>query len=163
MAVFRKSPLVWVVGALTVGLLSAACAQAAGAQEQQELKYYQQLTSLLKPVEMKTMTDHKAFMTPDGMVIGLQYDNMDLSKAQNLNWVAVGVPGKFTKAEQARVERDFGKGFTHFHDMKNDVHGGAPGAEGLWFKHIAVREFEAPWGKVQPGVDEKFMPTPPSQ
>lgn len=168
MDISRKSLVVPITGILVAGLVSAACAQTAGAPQaaaSKEAKYWQQLTGLLKPVEMKAMSDHRAFMTPDGMVVALHFDNLDLNKAENLNWVAIGVAGKFTRAEQQRVEQEFGKGFTHFHDMKNDTHGGAPGAEGVWFKHIAVRDFESPMsgGKVSPGVDMKFMPTPPTQ
>lgn len=179
----RKSLLVWATGMLTVGILSAACAQAATGQQdsakdqelaqlrqqvaslQQDGKYWQQLTNFVKPVEMKSMTDHRAYMLPSGAVMALHFDNIDLSKAQNLNWVAFGVPGKFTKAEQERVEQQFGKGFTHFHDMKNDVHGGQPGAEGVWFVHMAVRDFDSPMsgGQVKAGIDQKFMPTPPTQ
>jgi hypothetical protein len=94
----------------------------------------------------------------------LHLDNMDLSKAENLNWVALGVPGRFCKQEQERVEAQFGPGFTHFHDMANDTHGGAPGAEGVWFVHTAVRDFESPMsgGAVSQGVDHNFMPTPAS-
>lgn len=164
----RRFRLPLIGGALAAGLIGAACAQVAGgaqASASKEARYWQQLTSLLKPVEMKSMTDHRAFMTSDGTVVALHFDNMDLSKAENLNWVAIGMLGKFTKAEQERVEKEFGKGFTHFHDMKNDTHGGQPGAEGVWFKHIAVRDFESPMsgGKVTAGVDMKFMPTPPTQ
>ncbi|MEE8418498.1 MAG: hypothetical protein V3S02_00130 [Dehalococcoidales bacterium] len=42
-----------------------------------------------------------------------------------------------------------------------DTHGGKPGVEGIWFMHIAVRDFDAPWGHLQPGLDAAFMPTPP--
>lgn len=144
---------------------AAASGGAASASVQRDARYWQQLMNVLKPVEMKSMTDHRAFMLPTGAVIALHFDNMDLSKAENLNWVALGVPGKFTKAEQQRVEQPFGPGFIHFHDMKNDVHGGAPGAEGVWFVHIAVRDFESPMsgGAVKAGIDTKFMPTPPPQ
>ena len=129
---------------------------------QQEAKYWTQLTSLMQPVEMPSMSDHRAFMLPDsGTVIALHFDNMDLSKAENLNWVALGVPGKFCKQDQERVEAQFGPGFTHFHDMANDTHGGAPGAEGVWFVHTAVRDFDSPMsgGAVSQGIDNRFMPT----
>jgi hypothetical protein len=116
----------------------------------------------MQPVEMPSMSDHRAFMLPDsGTVIALHFDNMDLSKAENLNWVALGVPGKFCKQDQERVEAQFGPGFTHFHDMANDTHGGAPGAEGVWFVHTAVRDFDSPMsgGAVSQGIDNRFMPT----
>lgn len=179
----RVRPFTVLLGIAAIALGTAACAQAAPGQQdsgkdreivelkqqvaklQKDSTYWTQLTSTLKPVEMKSMTDHRAFMLPSGGLIALHFDNMDLSKAQNLNWVAMGVPGKFTKAEQERVEQQLGKGFTHFHDMKNDTHGGQPGAEGVWFIHTAVRDFESPMsgGAVKAGIDNKFMPTPPTQ
>ncbi len=190
----RRRILAWVIGALAIGLLTAACGQTtAGAQQtpekdkeiaalkaqvtkleqdsklaatlQQDATYWKQLTAVLEPVKMPAMTDHRAYMLPTGGVIALHFDNMKIEEAKNLNWVAMGVPGKFTKEEQARVEKQFGKGFTHFHDMKNDIHGGQPGAEGVWFVHVAVRNFDSPMsgGQVKAGIDEKFMPTPPTQ
>jgi hypothetical protein len=128
---------------------------------QKDSKFWQQLTSLMEPVEMPSMSDHRAFRLPTGGVIALHFDNMDLSKAENLNWVALGVPGKFCKQEQERVDAQFGPGFTHFHDMANDTHGGAPGAEGVWFVHVAVRDFDSPMsgGAVSQGIDNRFMPT----
>ncbi|MBI4328446.1 MAG: hypothetical protein HY685_01105 [Chloroflexi bacterium] len=129
---------------------------------EQDSKYWAQLTSLVVPVDpamMPNMSDHRVFMLPTGAVIGLHFDNMDLKQAKNLNWVAFGVPGVFCKDDQARVEAQFGPGFTHFHDMMNDVHGGAPGTAGAWFVHTAVRDFQAPWGPVSQGIDYNFMPT----
>ena len=129
---------------------------------QTDSKFWGQLTSLIQPVEMPAMTDHRAFMLPDsGTVMALHFDSMDLDQAENLNWVALGVPGVFCKDDQERVEAQFGPGFTHFHDMINDTHGGAPRAEGVWFVHTAVRDFESPMsgGAVSQGVDHNFMPT----
>ncbi len=126
---------------------------------QSDSSYWRQLTSLMQPVMMPSMTDHRAYMLPSGVVLALHFDSMDLSKAQNLNWVALGLPGKFCKSDQERVEQQYGSGFTHFHDLMADTHGGAPGAMGVWFVHVAAREFDAPWGHVTPGVDGKFMPT----
>ncbi len=122
--------------------------------------YWKQLTSLLTPLTLPTMTDHRAYMLPTGAIIALHFDDMDLGKSRNLNWVAFGVPGKYCQADQVRIEKEFGKGFTHFHDLKNDTHGGKAGTDGVWFVHTAVREFDAPWGHVTPGVDLGFMPTP---
>lgn len=129
---------------------------------QKDTTFWKELTALEQPVPMKSMTDHRAYMTPSGMVLALHFDNMNLDQAQHLNWVAVGLPGKNCKEEQERLEKGYGAGFTHFHDMKNDTHGGAKGADGVWFIHTAVRDFESPMsgGKVKPGVDLKFMPTP---
>ncbi len=128
---------------------------------QKNAKYWGQLVGLVKPVDMASMKDHRAFMLPTGAVIALHFDNMDLTKAENLNWLALGVPGVFCKADQERVEKQFGPGFTHFHDMMKDTHGGAPGAQGVWFVHTAVRDFDSMMsgGLVKQGIDSKFMPT----
>ncbi|MEW6582459.1 MAG: hypothetical protein AB1416_06840 [Actinomycetota bacterium] len=130
------------------------------AAKERDARYWGQLTSLMAPVELNSMTDHRAFALRDGTLIALHFDNMDLDKAENLNWVALGVPGEFCEKDQDRVIARFGKGATHFHDLENDVHGGTPGAKGVWFVHTGVRDFDAPWGKVTAGqVDANFMPT----
>jgi len=134
--------------------------QAQVARLDTEAKYWKQLTALLAPVQMPLMTDHRAYMLPSGLVLALHFDNMDLDQAENLNWLAIGIPGQYWKEDQERIEAQYGKGFTHFHDMENDIHGGEPGARGVWFVHLAVREFEAPWGLVKPGIDHNFMVTP---
>ncbi len=127
---------------------------------QQDAKYWTQLTSVFMQVDLPSMSDHEVFMTPGGLMVALHYDNMNISQAQNLNWIAIGVPGKFSKQDQARIEKQFGAPFTHFHDLMADTHGGPPGVEGVWFVHIAVRDFDAPWGHLTPGLDANFMPTP---
>ncbi len=113
---------------------------------------------------MPAMKDHRAFMLPNGRVFAFHHDNLNLERAEHVNWFAFGVPGRFCKEDQERIDREFGKGegvFTHFHDMKADTHGGQKGAEGVWFVHSAVREFESPAGPVKLGPDKTFMPTPP--
>jgi hypothetical protein len=128
-----------------------------------DANYWQQLTRLMKPVELSSMTDHRAYMLPSGYLLALHFDNMDLDKAENLNWVALGVPGTFCKKDQQRAESEFGPGVTHFHDLAADTHGGKPGAKGVWFVHVAVRDFTSPMseGPVEGGKpDSGFMPTP---
>lgn len=139
-----------------------AAAQTQLSSSQQDVTYWKQLTALLQPVEMKSMSDHRAYMLPSGVLLALHFDNMDLKQAKNLNWVAWGVPGTFCKSDQQRLQQLYGQGVTHFHDMAKDTHGGAPGAMGVWFVHTAVREFDSPMsgGRVKPGVDTSFMPTP---
>ncbi|HUP32699.1 MAG TPA: hypothetical protein VM184_06655 [Gaiellaceae bacterium] len=133
---------------------------AAIADVERDAKFWRQLTGLLEPVEAQSMSDHRAYMLPSGVLVALHFDDLDLDRAQNLNWVALGFPGRYCKEDQERVEAEYGSGFTHFHDLENDVHGGEPGAEGVWFVHVAVRDLEAPWGDVQQGIDGEFMPTP---
>lgn len=153
------------VVALAAAIVAGGFAFGGGNREekarlQTDATFWRQLTALMTPVEMPLMTDHRAYMLPSGLIVALHFDNMDLDKAENLNWVAVGIPGRYWKADQQRIEAQYGKGFVHFHDLKNDTHGGQPGAEGVWFVHIAVREFDAPWGRVKPGIDQNFMVTP---
>jgi hypothetical protein len=137
-------------------------AAAESSELRQDARYWQQLTSLFEPVELASMTDHRAYMLPSGYLLALHFDDMNLEQAKNLNWVALGVPGRFCEKDQARVEAEFGPGFTHFHDLEADTHGGKPGAEGVWFVHSGVRDFESPMseGPVTKGIDDGFMPTP---
>lgn len=57
--------------------------------------------------------------------------------------------------------------FTYFHQLEaeewDQAHGGDPGQEGYWLAHMAVDEFERPWGEVTPGVDYNYMPTDPPE
>jgi len=176
---FHRSGNLWtfIPIAVAAALLATACggdgngtsnADAAGneaeiANLRQDAKYWEQLTNLMEPVELKSMTDHRAYMLPSGYLLALHFDNMDLEQAENLNWVALGVPSTFCKKDQQRVEKEFGDGFTHFHDLEADTHGGKPGAEGVWFVHVGVRDFQSPMseGPVEGGEpDSGFMPTP---
>jgi hypothetical protein len=135
------------------------------ADAQRDAKFWRQLTAAFTPAErlgLNAMSDHYILRTPGGPVLALHFDNMNLAKAQNLNWVAFAIPGRFTRADQARVNRLYGPGFTHFHDLKTDVHGGKPGTKGIWFVHIGTRNFQSPFGRVRVGkVDPNFMPTKP--
>jgi hypothetical protein len=133
--------------------------------QERDAKFWRQLTSAFTPAKqlgLKSMSDHVMLRTPGGPVLALHFDNMNLAKAQNLNWVAFAVPGRFSRADQARVNRLYGPGFTHFHDLKTDVHGGKVGTKGVWFVHIGTRNFQSPFGRVRTGkVDVNFMPTRP--
>jgi len=132
---------------------------------QQDARFWQQLVKNFRPAKglgLNSMSDHEVLMLPSGLLMALHFDSMNLAKAKNLNWVAVGIPGVFTKADQARVNKLYGPGVTHFHDLKTDVHGGKPGTKGVWFIHIGARNFTSPFGKVTQGkIDPNFMPTTP--
>jgi hypothetical protein len=156
-----RKPWRLVPAVAALALVAAGCGGDSDEQAalERDAAYWQQLTSLMQPVEGVSMSDHRAVMLPSGIVLALHFDNLDLDKAENLNWVALGLPGVFCKDDQERVEAEFGDGFTHFHDLANDVHGGEPGAEGVWFVHVGVRDFEAPWGEVTQAIDQNFMPT----
>ncbi|MFN2469161.1 MAG: hypothetical protein ABR521_13655 [Gaiellaceae bacterium] len=143
--------------------IAALKAQLADAQR--DARFWQQLTSAFVPAKklgLNGMADHVVLRTPGGPVLALHFDNMNLAKAKNLNWVAYALPGRFTRADQARLNRVYGPGFTHFHDLKKDVHGGKLGTPGVWFAHIGTRNFTSPFGRVRVGrVDPNFMPTRP--
>lgn len=149
------------IGVPAAGAQDVAALKAQLAQAQRDARFWQQLTAPMAPVKMTSMTDHRAYMLPGGTVIALHFDNMNLDKAANLNWMALGIAGKFCKTGQERIERQFGPGFVHFHSMKNDTHGGQPGEDGVWFVHVGARNFTSPFGPVREGVpDAAFMPTP---
>lgn len=135
------------------------------AADQRDATFWQQLVANFKPAKglgLNSMADHQVLTLKSGLVLALHFDNLNLAKAKNLNWVAVGIPGKFTKADQARVNKLYGPGVTHFHDLMADVHGGEPGTKGVWFIHVGARNFTSPFGKVVKGqVDPNFMPTAP--
>lgn len=175
--ILRKKLLGMIPAVVGIALVTTSCTQGVPAETvaakdreiadlkaqltaiQQDSTFWQQLITIFPPLKSVAMSDHRAYMLPGGAILALHFDNMNLPQAKNLNWVALGVPGKFCKEDQERIEKQFGKGFTHFHDMVADTHGGSPGAEGMWFIHSGVREFLAPWGPVKPGVAQNFMPT----
>jgi len=165
-------------GLLVAGIFGSTGGAATSAQSKQvaslkaqlakaelDAKFWKQLIGSFKPgtaLGLQSMSDHLVMPLDGGLVLGLHFDNPQLAKAKNLNWVAIGIPGVFTKADQARVNKLYGPGVTHFHDPATDVHGGEPGAKGVWFIHVGARNFTSPFGKVVKGkVDPNFMPTAP--
>lgn len=147
-----------------LALFSACTAKSREAKEMEQLK----AAYTAKPLQ-PAMVDHLFMDVGDGTYLFLHFDK-EVGKESKLLYVGVAVPGRFTKAEQERVERQFGKGFTHFHQGKNcpganadACHGGKGGEDGYWFRHVAVDSFKMPWGDVKPGTDHNFMPTSPPQ
>lgn len=173
-----KSLVAVLLTAVVTGLVAAAVfgssggnAAPASTQGQQvqalerDAKFWQQLVQSFKPARslgLNSMADHQVLVLPSGLVLALHFDSMNLAKARNLNWIAVGIPGVFTQADKARVNRLYGPGINHFHDLKTDIHGGKRGVKGIWFAHIGARNFTSPFGKVVQGkIDPNFMPTAP--
>lgn len=144
---------------------SSAATSAEPALGKRDAQFWQQLVQNFesgRTLKVNSMADHEMLVLPSGVVLALHFDNMNLAKAKNLNWVAIGVPGVFTKADQNRVNKLYGPGFTHFHDLEADAHGGKPGTTGVWFVHVGARTFTSPFGKVSASkVDPSFMPTKP--
>lgn len=150
--------------AITGLFIFAACG--GGSAEADQMKQLQAAYNA-RPIQPH-MGDHQFMALDDGTLLFLHFDKA-ADKAEKLLYVGQAVPGKFTKAEQERVERQFGKGFTHFHQKNcsgsnpEACHGGKGGEDGYWFRHVAVDSFTMPWGAVKPGIDHNFMPTPPPQ
>jgi len=105
----------------------------------------------------------------NGEFVFLHFDKA-ISQATKLFYTGRAVPGRFCKEDQDALPLDNGKlAFTHFHKAlvegddatPEEGHGGEGGEEGFWFVHVAAAELDMPWGSVSPGVDYKFMPTPP--
>lgn len=153
------------LGFLGRGERSTAATSVQSAATQRDAHYWRQLISAFEPgtrLKLSSMSDHRLLILPGGPAMALHFDNMNLAKAENLNWVALAIPGKFTRADQGRVNRLYGPGFTHFHSFENDAHGGPAGTKGVWFVHVGTRDFRSPFGRVQRGkVDLHFMPTRP--
>lgn len=96
------------------------------------------------------------WVNPDAFVF-LHWNHADPESATALNWFGVGVRGQFCDSKQPHDD------FTHHHRWASPTwdagHGGKARDYGYWLQHNAVREFTAPWGDVEPGVDREFMPT----
>lgn len=142
-------------------LLGAACSDDSGVKSAMGAQIQTAYTATpLKPA----MPDHQFMAAGDGTFMFVHYDK-PVKDATKLLYVGAAVPGTFTKEDQARVEKQFGKGFTHFHqgncasESAEACHGGKGGEDGFWFRHVAVDSFKMPWGDVKPGVDLAFMPT----
>lgn len=132
---------------------------AAMANSVTDFKFSAAAKKLISPA----MPDHKLLDIGGGRLIFLHYDRPADQPGAQLMYVGDAIRGRFSEEERPRIP-----GYTHFHKLFVDAptaeagHGGNPGDEGYWFRHIAVREMQMPWGKVTPGVDFKFMPTPVS-
>ena len=84
--------------------VAALNARLAGAE--QNAKFWQQLVQNFKPaksLELNSMADHQVLVLPSGLVLALHFDSMNLAKAKNLNWVAVGIPARVIKRGGASV------------------------------------------------------------
>ena len=110
--------------------------------------------------ENRNYTPHHVWKwVSDETFIALHVDEPNPEEAENLLYVVVGQKGAFTEESQPAEE------FSHFHSYEADGweagHGG--GGDGYWLTHMAVDDFEMPWGDVEVGVDYDFMPTPPEE
>jgi hypothetical protein len=91
------------------------------------------------------------------------FDRPRAAEARALRYIGMSIKGTFCAEAQPRGANG---GFTHYHRVNSPTygagHGGPPGFnEGYWLFWVAVDEFDTPSGKVVPGVDYAFSPTPP--
>jgi hypothetical protein len=92
----------------------------------------------------------------------VQFDRPRVTEAQALRYIGMSIKGTFCGESQPRGANG---GFTHYHRVNSATygtgHGGPPGwNQGYWLLWVAVDEFDTPSGKVVPGVDYAFSPTP---
>lgn len=106
------------------------------------------------------MPDHLVLDVGEGQILFLHFDRPANQAGAKLLYVGDGFRARFSAEEQPYGGQT---GFTHFHRLKAPTvdagHGGPPGAEGYWMRHIAITSFEMMGMKAEPGVDFKFMPT----
>jgi hypothetical protein len=150
-------------------LLSSTSRTGAGLSERDSV-YAHQMKQLRKVFDdspfQPAFTNHLYMELDDGSLMFFHF-NAPLGQDSRLLYIGIAVPGRFCKQDQERVESQYGPGFPHFHQKvvpgATDAgagHGGQGGEEGYWFRHVAVGEFDMPWGHVTPGIDHNFMPTP---
>lgn len=106
------------------------------------------------------LPEHLFLDVGDGRILFLHYDKPVTDPNKKVIYFGEGIRGRFFAEEQP----DGGKsGFVHFHRFKAPTvdagHGGPPGADGYWLRHVAVADFEMMGMKIKPGLDFSFMPT----
>lgn len=92
----------------------------------------------------------------------VQFDRPRATEARALRYIGMSIKGTFCAETQPR---GINGGFTHYHRLNSATygagHGGPPAwNQGYWLIWVAVDDFETPSGKVVPGVDYAFSPTP---
>jgi hypothetical protein len=115
------------------------------------------------------MPDHVWMKADDKTITFLHFAKPVNQPNNQLIFIGDGIRGRFCADNQP----DQGKtGYVHFHSLKaapghehNEMmamgHGGQPGQEGYWLRHIAVAEFDMMGQHFKPGLAMDFMPTPP--
>jgi hypothetical protein len=98
----------------------------------------------------------------DNVLIFVQFDRPRANEARALRYVGISVKGTFCAEAQPGGASS---GFTHYHRVTAPTygqgHGGPPGTNtGYWLLWLAVDEFDTPAGRIEPGVDYAFSPTP---
>lgn len=111
------------------------------------------------------MPNHLWIKASDNVSFFLHFNKPRNFKTAKVIFVGDAVKGRFCAEDQP----DGGKtGFVHFHRAETPPgamgHGGEPGVEGWWLRHVAVGNFEMKMKgmsmQMMPGLAMKFMPTP---
>tara|TARA_B100000315_G_C14500619_1_gene552149 strand:+ start:47 stop:613 length:567 start_codon:yes stop_codon:yes gene_type:complete len=109
--------------------------------------------------------NHLWIKASDNYVWFLHFNKPRNFKTAKVVFVGDGVKGRFCSEDQP----DEGMtGFVHFHRAETPVgamgHGGKPGADGWWLRHVAVGKSEMKMKgmsiQFSPGLAMKFPPTP---
>jgi hypothetical protein len=115
------------------------------------------------------MPDHVWMKADENTVTFLHFMKPVNQPRNQIIFIGDGIRGKFCAENQPEQGKT---GYVHFHSLKVDPshahsemekmgHGGTPGAEGYWLRHIAVGEFDMMGTHFTPGLAMNFMPTPP--
>jgi len=93
----------------------------------------------------------------------VQFDRPRPPDAHALRYIGIGLKGTFCAESQPGGAN---AGFTHYHRVTAPLyaqgHGGPAGTNtGYWLLWVAVDQFDTTGGRVVPGVDYAFSPTPP--
>jgi len=110
------------------------------------------------------LPEHLYKVLDDGTAIFLHFDKPLAEGPTKILYIGTAVPARFCNTPE--VQELMKQGYVHFHTT-NKVptpeagHGGQGGEDGFWLRHIAVGEFDMPWGHVMPGIDYNFMVTQP--
>lgn len=164
----------WMVALMLIGtvLMGQAISQAQGAKEipketQQDIGPQLVKNFTFEPFS-PPMPDHLWMKADPDKVIFLHFAKPVSETENKLIFVGEGIKGKFCAENQPAQGKT---GFVHFHSLKPShvhqekgqemAHGGEPGQEGFWLRHIAVDEFDMMGTHFTPGVAHNFMPTPP--
>jgi hypothetical protein len=154
---------VLIAGAVLVGLLGSARAETV-ARPTSATGHIQSLFSLFtdNPFTGGQVAPRQYKWVNDDVLMFVQFDRSRANEARALRYIGMSVKGTFCAEAQPRGANG---GFTHYHRLNSPTYGAGHGGpagwnEGYWLFWVAVDEFDTPSGRVVPGVDYAFSPTP---
>ena len=106
------------------------------------------------------MPNHLWMKASDTYATFLHFNKPVSKEGAKLIFVGDAIAGRFCTEDQPEGGTS---GFVHFHRSSTPEgamgHGGEPGEEGWWLRHVAVRHTTMMKMKVKPGLAMMFMPT----